>query len=165
MIRTELWCGPRVIFWKSPEKKPPKTCSQVGLSSEERADSMEEIPASSPSLAVGEFADGFCGTAVVGMYEGVIAQWTALAVFLPIVAERGGNAGMQTLTVIIRDMALGENQREGRRAIGKADIKIANGMAIGVVLGWLATCGRVIPLMGDLCRHVAQPGRREWRES
>ena len=74
---------------------------------------------------------------VVGMYEGIIAQWTVLAVFLPIVAGQGGNAGMQTLTVIIRDMALGEiSPGDGRRAIGKELILgIANGMAIGVVVG------------------------------
>ena len=110
----------------------------VGLSGEERALTpwKRSLPRRLPWLLV-NLLTAFVAAAVVGMYEGVIAQWTALAVFLPIVAGQGGNAGMQTLTVIIRDMALGEiSPGDGRRAIGKELILgIANGMAIGVVVG------------------------------
>jgi magnesium transporter len=74
---------------------------------------------------------------VVGLFESTIASWTALAVFLPVVAGQGGNAGMQTLTVIIRDMALGElSKGDGYRALWKElTLGLANGLCIGVVVG------------------------------
>jgi len=79
----------------------------------------------------------FLAAFVVGLFEDTIARWTALAVFLPIVAGQGGNAGMQTLTVIIRDMALGEiTPGDGRRALTKEIILgLLNGLAIGLVVG------------------------------
>src|SRR5687767_3883900 len=50
----------------------------------------------------------FLATAIVALFEDTIARIAALAVFMPIVAGMGGNAGMQTLTVIVRGLALGE---------------------------------------------------------
>jgi magnesium transporter len=84
----------------------------------------------------------FIAAFVVGLFEETIAAWTALAVFLPIIAGQGGNAGMQTLTVIIRDMALGElTPGDGRKALLKeTGLGLANGLAIGLVVGlagWL----------------------------
>lgn len=49
----------------------------------------------------------FMAAAVIGMFEGTIQQVTALAVLMPIVASMGGIAGSQTLTVLIRGIALG----------------------------------------------------------
>lgn len=79
----------------------------------------------------------FLAGAVVGLFEGVIAAWTALAVFLPIVAGQGGNAGIQTLTVIIRELALGElTPQDGWRALRKEVILgVLNGLAIGLIVG------------------------------
>ena len=45
---------------------------------------------------------------VIGLFEETIAQYVALAVLMPIVASMGGNAGTQTLTVMVRQLALGE---------------------------------------------------------
>jgi len=52
-------------------------------------------------------------------------------------AGQGGNAGMQTLTVIIRDLALGElSPGEGRKALRKEiALGLVNGLAIGLVVG------------------------------
>jgi len=47
------------------------------------------------------------GSWVIGQFEGSIQQLVALAVLMPIVASMGGNAGTQTLTVVIRGMAMG----------------------------------------------------------
>ena len=79
----------------------------------------------------------FIAATVISLFEGTIAKWTVLAVFLPIVAGQGGNAGMQTLTVIIRGMALGEiSAGEGRSALAKElIIGVINGIAVGVVVG------------------------------
>lgn len=114
----------------------------VGLSGEERALTpwQRSIRGRLPWLCI-NLATAFLAAAVVGMFEGTIAKWTALAVFLPIVAGQGGNAGVQTLTVIIREMALGEMTiGDGRKALIKEVILgVLNGIAIGVlvgVIGW-----------------------------
>ncbi len=114
----------------------------VGLSGEERALTpwRKSIKGRLPWLCV-NLATAFLAAAVVGIFEGTIAKWTALAIFLPIVAGQGGNAGAQTLTVIIREMALGEmTVGDGRKALIKETILgLLNGIAIGVlvgVIGW-----------------------------
>ncbi len=60
-----------------------------------------------PWLAI-NLATAFLASWVVSRFEGTIRNWTALAVFMPIVAGMGGNAGTQTLTVFVRGLALGE---------------------------------------------------------
>jgi len=114
----------------------------VGLSGEERALTPwhKSIKGRLPWLCI-NLATAFLAAAVVGIFEGTIAKWTALAIFLPIVAGQGGNAGAQTLTVIIREMALGEmTVGDGRKALIKETILgVLNGIAIGLlvgVIGW-----------------------------
>jgi magnesium transporter len=115
----------------------------VGVSGEERTLTPwhKSVPKRLPWLYV-NLATAFLAAFVVGLFEETIAKWTALVVFLPIVAGQGGNAGMQTLTVIIRDLALGEiNPGDGRKALAKElMLGLTNGVAVGVVVGlvgWL----------------------------
>lgn len=115
----------------------------VGLSGEERALTpwTTSLSRRLPWLCV-NLVTAFMAAAVVSMFEGTIARWSALAIFLPIVAGQGGNAGMQTLTVIIRDLALGEiSPGDGRRALTKEMVLgLVNGLAIGLlvgIIGWL----------------------------
>ena len=71
--------------------------------------------------------------AVVGVYGVTIEKFVILAVFLPIIASQGGNAGMQTVTVIVRDMALGElSPGDGRKALFK---ELLLGLLIGTIIG------------------------------
>jgi magnesium transporter len=109
----------------------------VGLSGEERALTpwRKSITRRLPWLCV-NLATAFLAAAVVGLFEETIANWTALAIFLPIVAGQGGNAGAQTLTVIIRDLALGEiSPGDGRKALTKELVLgILNGIAIGIIV-------------------------------
>lgn len=110
----------------------------VGLSGEERALTpwQKSVGRRLPWLYL-NLATAFAAAVVVNLYESTIAQWTALAVFLPIIAGQGGNAGMQTLTIIIRDLALGElSPGEGRKALLKELILGGiNGLAVGIVVG------------------------------
>jgi magnesium transporter len=110
----------------------------VGLSGEERALTpwYRSVRRRLPWLYV-NLATAFAAAAVVGLFEDTIAKWTALAIFLPIVAGQGGNAGMQTLTVVIRDLALGEiSLADGRRVLMKETVLgFVNGLAVGVVVG------------------------------
>ncbi len=110
----------------------------VGLSGEERALTpwRHSMRRRLPWLCI-NLATAFLAASVVGLFEETIAAWTALAIFLPIVAGQGGNAGAQTLTVIIRDMALGElPPGEGKRALFKEVLLgLANGLVIGLIVG------------------------------
>jgi magnesium transporter len=110
----------------------------VGLSGEERALTpwQTAVRHRLPWLYI-NLATAFLAAFVVGMFESTIAKWTALAVFLPVIAGQGGNAGMQTLTIIVRDLALGEiSPGDGRRALFKElMLGLVNGLAVGVVVG------------------------------
>jgi magnesium transporter len=80
----------------------------------------------------------FFAASVVSLFEGRIKDLPALAVFMPVVAGMGGNAATQTLTVIVRGIALGElTWANSRKALFKeAAVGLGNGLACGVV-GWL----------------------------
>ena len=75
----------------------------------------------------------------VSLFENTIAQIVALATFMPMVAGMGGNAGSQTLTLIIRGIAIGEISYENQAGILKKEIAIGiiNGLCIGLVVGVL----------------------------
>ena len=77
----------------------------------------------------------FIAASVVAIFEGRIKSVPALAVFMPVVAGMGGNAATQTLTVIVRGIALGElTWANSRKALFKeAAVGIGNGVACGVV--------------------------------
>lgn len=84
----------------------------------------------------------FLAAAVVGVFENIIAQFTALAVLLPVVAGQSGNTGAQALAVIMRGLALREIRvRHWQRVLFKEVLVGAlNGIAIALVtaLGVLA---------------------------
>ncbi len=74
---------------------------------------------------------------VVGIFESSIAKVAALAVLMGVVAGQGGSAGMQTVTIITRGMALGELDRQrGWHLLAKeVMLGAANGAFIGLVIG------------------------------
>ncbi len=76
----------------------------------------------------------------IGLFEDVIAQVVALAVLMPIVASMGGIAGSQTLTLMIRAMALNQITVGNRWALLKNEIGIGsiNGLLWAVIIGGLA---------------------------
>jgi magnesium transporter len=87
-----------------------------------------------PWLAI-NLLTAFLASWVVSFFQGTIAKWAALAVFMPIVAGMGGNAGTQTLTVFVRGLALGEvDWRSGWRPIRKEFlVGLSNGVANGLI--------------------------------
>src|SRR5918911_3454 len=60
-----------------------------------------------PTLAI-QLLTLFAAAAVIALFEPTIGLFPVLAIFMPIVAGMGGNAGTQTLTVVVRGIALGE---------------------------------------------------------
>ncbi|MBU3110974.1 magnesium transporter [Clostridium lacusfryxellense] len=71
--------------------------------------------------------------ATVSIFQGTIQKVVALAVFMPIVAGMGGNAGTQTLTIIIRSIALGEIDSKNSRKILLKEFGV--GLCTGVSVG------------------------------
>ena len=78
--------------------------------------------------------------AVVNAFEGTIERVVALAVFMPMIAALGGNAGIQTITLVVRSLALGKVEiRDVRRVLQREmTLGVANGMIVGLLVGALA---------------------------
>jgi len=79
---------------------------------------------------------------VVGMFQGEISRFALLAVLMPIVSGMGGNAGTQTLAVVVRALATNQLASSNtRRMIGRElTIALANGCSLGLLIGtgaWL----------------------------
>ncbi|MDZ7790094.1 MAG: magnesium transporter [Xanthomonadales bacterium] len=79
---------------------------------------------------------------VIGLFEATLEQIVALAVLMPIVASMGGNAGMQTLTVAVRALAMKDlSATNALRFIGKEClVGLSNGAVFAVMVGvvtWL----------------------------
>jgi magnesium transporter len=87
---------------------------------------------------------------VIGFFEETITRMVALVFFMPVVAGLGGNAGSQTLTLIVRGMALGEITFENakRALLRQISVGIANGVAVGIVIGIIAYFWKGIPILG-----------------
>ncbi len=78
----------------------------------------------------------FFASRVIGMFEGTIAKFVALATLMPIVAGIAGNSANQTTTIIIRALALGQiSSTNARRLVGK---ELAIGALNGLVWGGIA---------------------------
>ena len=87
---------------------------------------------------------------VVAIFEPTIDKLAAVAIFMPVVAGMGGNAGTQTLTVIVRGIALGElTWSNSRKALVKeAAVGLANGIVLGLVAAAVAWATRGNPVLG-----------------
>ena len=107
--------------------------------------SADEKSLSSPGFAIKRrlpwlhinLLTAFMAASVVGLFENLIAQFTALAVLLPVVAGQSGNAGSQALAVTIRGIALKEiGTREWQLVLKKeCVIGLVNGLALALSCG------------------------------
>jgi magnesium transporter len=77
---------------------------------------------------------------VIGQFDATIEKLVALAVLMPVVASMGGIAGSQTLTLVIRAMALGQvSSSNARRLIRKElTVGLLNGLVWALVLALVA---------------------------
>ena len=85
-------------------------------------------------------ATAFLAAVMVSLFESTISRVVALAVFLPVVASQGGIGGTQTVTLVVRSMALGEVPRRlGLRLLARElALGLVHGVALGVVVGLVA---------------------------
>jgi len=88
--------------------------------------------------------------AVLSLFEGTIAQVAALAAFFPIVAGVSGSAGTQTLTVIVRGLALGElGPSDGLYALAREIlVGLANGLVVGSLVALIALAWKGTAMLG-----------------
>src|SRR6266446_1902965 len=82
----------------------------------------------------------FIASRVIGLFEGSIERLVALAALMPIVAGVGGNSGNQTITMIVRALALGQIQGTYWAKLLAKEIGVAllNGVVWGTLLGLVA---------------------------
>ncbi len=101
-----------------------------GVSKEESIDSSfaESVKMRLPWLTI-NLLTAFLAAATVSLFEGTIAQVVALAAAMPIVAGMGGNAGTQTLAIVVRGIALGDVK------LGDNKLKIFKELMVGCADG------------------------------
>lgn len=106
--------------------------STVGLDEEE--DTFAPVLKSSRNRATWlgiNLLTAFLASAVISLFQATLEQVVALAVLMPIVASMGGIAGTQTLTLVIRGIAL------GRIGVANAKWVMARELGVGVINGTL----------------------------
>ncbi|KAB7886446.1 magnesium transporter [Poseidonibacter ostreae] len=77
---------------------------------------------------------------VIGIFDETIQAYVALAILMPIVASMGGNAGTQTLAVMVRQLALGDIELEHSKDAVKKEVIVSlfNGFLFAVIMGVIA---------------------------
>lgn len=114
-----------------------------GVNKEERVDSstMESFRSRIPWLVV-NLATAVLAAATVNIFEGTIAKVVALATVMPIITGMGGNAGTQTLTIVVRGLSLGDLTKENAmRILGK---EFFVGILSGLVIGGFVAIGAML---------------------
>src|SRR5262245_21206647 len=104
-----------------------------------------------PTLAI-QLITLFAAAAVIAVFEPTIGKVTALAVFMPVVAGMGATAATQTLTVMVRGLALGElTWGNSRKALLKeVALGVGNGILLGVVAAVVTWAAKGDPVLGLL---------------
>ena len=111
-----------------------------GVDKEENIDStlLESISMRLPWLVVNLFT-AFLAALTVKAFEGTIAQGVALSSIMSIVTGMGGNAGTQTVSIIIRNIAMGKIELSDSKWLLRKEILLGliNGAIIGVITGFI----------------------------
>ncbi len=112
--------------------------TMVGVSREERAlsSALFAVKKRMPWLQI-NLLTAFLAAAVVGLFEQTIAQVTALAILLPVVAGQSGNSGAQALAVTMRGLALREITIRHWFTVMFKEVRVGflNGVAIATTCG------------------------------
>jgi magnesium transporter len=95
-------------------------------------------------------ATAMIAASVVGLFQGAIAKFALLAVLMPIVSGMGGNAGTQTLAVVVRALATNQitSANTWRMILRELSIALANGFTLGALIGIGVAVAFGNPLLG-----------------
>ena len=123
------------------EEAEAEQLAQAGLKEEEDvfASIWDSVKNRWQWLAI-NLVTAFIASRVIGAFEGSIEKLVALAALMPIVAGIGGNSGNQTITMIVRAIALGQVGENSERWLYRKEAGVAlfNGLIWGGLLGLLA---------------------------
>ncbi|MGD9662533.1 MAG: magnesium transporter, partial [Porticoccaceae bacterium] len=123
----------------------------AGLSDEE--ETFTSVQRSAPRRAIWlgvNLITALLASSVINIFEGTIEKVVALAILMPIVASMGGVAGSQTLTVVVRGIALGQVSRNNIKWLLSKEFAIGalNGMLWAIVMGFIASWWFNDPMIG-----------------
>lgn len=115
--------------------------SMAGLDEEE--DLFSPVPRATRKRALWlgiNLATAFLASFVIGRFDVALEQIVALAILMPVVASMGGIAGTQTLTLMVRGMALGQVSTSNALALLAKELKVGgfNGVIWAIVVGLAA---------------------------
>ncbi|MCX8146531.1 MAG: magnesium transporter [Azovibrio sp.] len=123
------------------EESDAEQLAQAGLKEEEDifAPVWDSVKNRWSWLAI-NLVTAFVASRVIGAFEDSIEKLVALAALMPIVAGIGGNSGNQTITMIVRAIAMGQVKPDATRRLLKKELGVAliNGLIWGGLLGFLA---------------------------
>ncbi len=125
--------------------------NMAGVNDEaEQEESMYQIGKSRAIWLGVNLLTAIAASIVIGIFDATIQSLVALAILMPIVASMGGNAGTQTLTVTVRQMALGdiENEDAKKTIYKEVIISLVNGLLFATVIGIIAYVWFKLPLLG-----------------
>lgn len=110
---------------------------------------IESVKSRLPWLFV-NLVTAIIASSVVNLFQGTISKVVILATFMPIVAGMGGNAGTQTLTLIVRGIALGELTVENAKKIFFKELGVGftNGISVGLVASLIGMIWAGKPIFG-----------------
>ena len=103
-----------VPFWQSVKNRLPWLCVNLGTAG--------------------------VAAVVITLFQSTLSQVIALAVFLPVIAGQGGIVGTQTLTLVVRSIALGEidSSNAGHLLLKELGLGLVHGVILGLVAGVVA---------------------------
>jgi magnesium transporter len=125
--------------------------SSAGMDEEEDLFSPVRKSAKNRALWLGiNLITAFLASWFIGLFEATLQQVVALAVLMPVVASMGGIAGSQTLTLIVRGLALGQVTNANRKALLEKELRVGglNGAVWAVVIGVVAYFWFSNPMLG-----------------
>ena len=120
--------------------------AMAGLSDTE--DTFSSISRTAPRRAMWlglNLLTAILASSAISLFEATLEKVVALAILMPIVASMGGVAGSQTLTVVIRGMALGQIERDNLKWL------LSKEFAVGALNGmlWAAVMGAIVSVWFD----------------
>ena len=113
----------------------------AGVSQDEELFAPILTSAKSRSIWLGiNLCTALLAAAVIGQFEAVLAKVVALAILMPVVASMGGIAGSQTLTVVIRGMAMGQIGGSNRVWLLNKELWVGaiNGIIWAIIMAFIA---------------------------
>jgi magnesium transporter len=134
-----------------------------GVHGEELSDPVSTVARRRFNWLLVNLATAFLASSVLGLFEGQLQKMVALAVLAPIVASQGGNAATQTMTVVVRALAVRElsSANVWRTILREVLVGFVNGLAFAVITGVAAVAWFRVPQLGlviglaMLCNLVA----------